>query len=190
MAATFVTSELEFPDDSKSIWIPPADAKGIPADPSFARAAYENARRFFRYRSAELIDSARRSELLEAAVFRASKARKRKPVADCARYLFRTYAALVDRELAHSPRTVSTEPSILDSLATSLAARNTEGEITERIYRSEILDAMPPNARWIWERRLAGWDLDDLAEELDVSADTLYARQRRGLKDALKRLFG
>lgn len=190
MAATSMTPEVEFPGDSDSIWIPETDAKGTPADPSFVRAAYQNAKRFLRYRASEMTDSARRAELLEAAVFRASKAKKSRPVEDCGRYLFKIYSALVNKELARSPRTINKEPETLDYLAAALSSPNVESEMTERIYRAELLSAMPPNARWIWERRLAGFALSDLAKELNVSADTLDARQRRGLKDALKRLLG
>ena len=190
MAATSMTPEVEFPGDSDSIWIPDTDAKGTPADPSFVRAAYLNAKHFLRYRASEMRDSARRAELLEAAVFRASKAKKTKPVEDCGRYLFKIYSALVNKELARSPRMINKEPETLDFLATALSSSNVESEITERIYRAELLNAIPPKARWIWERRLAGFALGELAKELNVSADTLDARQRRGLRDALKRLLG
>ena len=130
MAATSMTPELEFPGDPDSIWIPERDAKGTPADPSFVKAAHENAKRILRYRASELTDSARRAELLEAAVFRASKARKSKPVEDRARYLFRIYAALVNREIARSPRTVNTEPATLDFLATAFSSHKVESEMT------------------------------------------------------------
>jgi DNA-directed RNA polymerase specialized sigma24 family protein len=68
--------------------------------------------------------------------------------------------------------------------------RSAEREITDRIYRQELLDAMPADARELWEMRLLGYSFEEMADERDQSADTLNARARRGAREAIKRLSG
>jgi hypothetical protein len=172
------------------IWIPETDARGTRADPLFAKAAYENQANFFRYRANELTDPASRADLLEQAVFRASKAKPSEPIEDRERYLFRTYAALVDHALSGSIKTLNAEPASLEYRSSTNSGRDAEAEITNGIYRREILAAMPEDARLLWERRLVGYSFEDMAEETDESADTLNARARRGAKEAFRRLFG
>jgi len=172
------------------IWIPETDARGTAADPLFAKAAYENQANFFRYRANELTDPASRADLLEQAVFRASKAKPSEPIEDRERYLFRTYAALVDHALSGSIKTLNAEPASLEYRSSTNSGRDAEAEITNGIYRREILAAMPEDARLLWERRLVGYSFEDMAEETHESADTLNARARRGAKEAFRRLFG
>src|SRR5882757_707597 len=119
------------------IWIPQADAKGTVAEPVFVAAAYANQVEFFQYRADELTDPSARADLLEQAVFRASKAEKRAPLDDPERYLFTTYSALVDEELASSVKMLGQEPFLLEYLASKFARSNLEEDLTNDIYRRE-----------------------------------------------------
>jgi hypothetical protein len=49
---------------------------------------------------------------------------------------------------------------------------------------------MEPALRWAVERYTLGNGLQEIANEMDVSADCLSKRIRRGLKYTLKRLLG
>jgi hypothetical protein len=171
------------------IWIPDTDANGTLADAEFTQVAYLSQFDFFQYRADELTDPAIRAELLEKAVFRASKAKKRAHVEDRRRYLFRTYASLVDATIAGHPKTSPAEPLAFDYLSSAGTNQRAEEELTNRIYQREVLDAMPDDARHLWEMRLFGYSFEEMADELDETADTLNARARRGAKEAFKRLF-
>lgn len=169
------------------IWIPEADTKGTVADPQFTRVAYEKQNEFFRYRADEFSDPAARADLLEKAVFRASKAKTKAPLEDRQRYLFRTYQSLVDEAIASTVKTIPTEPFVFETLS---ANRDAEQEIYDALRMREALEAMPEDARSIWEKRIMGYSFDHMSEELHESADTLNMRSRRGVKEAIERLFG
>jgi DNA-directed RNA polymerase specialized sigma24 family protein len=87
-------------------------------------------------------------------------------------------------------KALNAEPAALEYGGSTNSGRNAEAEITGKIYRQEILAAMPDEARLLWELRLMGYSFEDMAEETHESADTLNARARRGAKEAFKRLFG
>lgn len=184
--------ELECSTVSKSsIWIPEIDANGTIADPLFAQAAYDNQADFLKYRCDEFTDPASRANLLERAVFRASKAQNKSPLEDHKHYLFATYASLVDEVLAVSLKVKTPEPFMMESLRTGPIGRNVqEEELTKAIGRSEALEAMPEDARRIWERRLLGYSYQEMAEETDESVSALQARCSRGTREAIRRLFG
>jgi DNA-directed RNA polymerase specialized sigma24 family protein len=188
MSSVPLAFELDRSFDSNNlIWIPESDARGTVADPLFAGVAYENQAEFFRYRAKDFTDPADRATLLERAVFRASRAVKEAPPDDPRRYLFTTYAALVDETLSRAPRT----PYTLDHPIPAHPMRNKEEErIHNEIYRREIMDAMPEEARRLWEGRLVGYSFKEMARQSNESEDTLNARARRGAKQALRRLFG
>ena len=63
-------------------------------------------------------------------------------------------------------------------------------QIIDRVQVREILEAIEPALRWAVERYTLGYGLQEIANEMDVSADCLSKRIRRGLKYALKRLLG
>lgn len=169
------------------IWIPKTDAKGTVADPLFTQVAYDKQNEFFRYRADDFSDPAVRADLLERAVFRVSKAKTKAPLEDRQRYLFSAYRTLVDEALASTVKTVSTEPFLYETLS---ASRNAEQEIYDALRKREVLEAMPEDARSIWEKRILGYSFEDLSEEVHESADTLNMRARRGVKEAIVRLFG
>jgi DNA-directed RNA polymerase specialized sigma24 family protein len=191
MSATPLAPDCGHPFGSQSaIWIPPTDPRGAIADPVFAEAAYQNQEQFLRYRADELTDEVTRAELLEAAVFRASKAKKKAHVKSAAGYLFRTYIALVDEAISGAVRLVNTKPALLEYLGSTHLPQSAEEEITGEIYRQELLAAIPEDARWLWERRILGFSFEEIGDETGVAADTLNMRARRGAKEAFRRLFG
>ena len=69
-----------------------------------------------------------------------------------------------------------------------------EPEIEDQVYSRELLDVMrevmDDKTIWAWERRMLGYRLEEIAAELNVSADTLSTRLRRGRDAARKRLAG
>jgi DNA-directed RNA polymerase specialized sigma24 family protein len=188
MLSAPLAPEFDFSIGSKTlIWIPKTDAKGTVADPLFAKVAYDRQNEFFRYRAEEFADPAARADLLEQAVFRASKAKTKAPLEDRQRYLFRTYQSLVDEAIAGTVKTIPAEPFVFESLT---AKRNAEQEIYDALRKREALEAMPEDSRTVWEKRILGFTFDEIAEELHESADTLNMRARRGVKEAIERLFG
>jgi len=170
------------------IWIREVDPEGRPVDPRFIEAAYRKENDFFRYRGDELNDEAIKANLIEESVYRASKAEKTEPLRDVAGYLFKVFANLVDRELARAPRLVDSEPHILELLPASRC--ETGQQMIDNIYLHEILSEISPEIRWAIQRRNLGYEVQEIATELEISADCLSTRMRRGLKLALKRLLG
>ena len=97
------------------------------------------------------------------------------------------FTSLADREIARAPRTVNFEAK---SLANSLKARTDFDQgIINRIRICEILDAIDPTLRWAIEMRTLGYEVQEIANKIDISADCLSARMRRAIKLKLKRLL-
>jgi len=189
MSATlFIPDKENNPKLSNRIWLNEVDPDGKLVDRRFIKAGYEKEKEFFRYRSDQLEDEAVIANLVEEAVYRASRATKKEPLKDVGGYLFRVFSNLADREIARNPRTVNCDRISLENLPHSRC------EIAEHvincIHVSEILDAMEPNLRWAIERRTLGYGVQEIANEMYVSADCLSTRMRRGLKQTLKRLLG
>ncbi len=171
-------------------WIPPVDEKGFEVDKLFEEAAYQKTRDLRLYRAQELLDEAVRAELVEKAVYAASRARKSEAVRDAKSYLFATFARLVDeritkeRGLDHRP-----SPELAEFEAASARSKaTTSTDIEQSILRRQVLEAMSPEDRWIWERRLLGYEVQEIAAELNVSADCLSTRIRRGINEVAKTL--
>ena len=176
------------PKQAVRIWLHEVDPDGRRVDPRFIEAGYGKEQEFFRYRADKLKDEAVIANLVEKAVYRASRAKRTEPISDIGGYLFRVFANLADREIARSPRIVSCEPVLADNLRRS---RSQAGQqIIDRIQVREIFEAMEPALRWAVERYTLGYGLQEIANEMDVSADCLSKRIRRGLKYTLKRLLG
>ena len=169
------------------LWISRTDARGVPVDPRLVEAAYAKIDDLFRFRWSEFQDEARRLELIEAAVHRASRARKRSPVSDPAAYLFRTFSNLLDEEIERERRTLRGNTEFLENLPASRGSCP-ERDLHEQIHRRQILDAMDEETRWIWTRRLYGYQVQEIAAELNVTPDCLSTRLRRGLQQALGKL--
>jgi DNA-directed RNA polymerase specialized sigma24 family protein len=83
-----------------------------------------------------------------------------------------------------------TEPFVLDFLTATMSGRSAEKQVYDAIRLREALDAMPQDARELWEQRLFGYTFEEISEETHESADTLNTRARRGVKEAMNRLFG
>ena len=188
MSGSIPLPQADIPCHSSSrIWIRETDPTGLPVDPAFIAAAYRKEKEFFRLRRREFPDDARVASLIEEAVYRASRAVRNEPVRDPGGYLYRVYANLLDQEIGKEVPTVSHEDAFLERLDSSGSAKS---DLTERIYGRELLDAMDPDIRLVWERRMVGYQVKEIAKEINVSPDCLSTRIRRGTKEALKRLFG
>lgn len=180
------TSDLH-PDTSRAFfWISPTDERGIPVDKRFADAAYRKANDLRRYRSRELRDDAIRANLVETAVYRCSRAEREEPLTDVAGYLFRTFKRLVDEWIVRDQRIQHHPDEQLDRYNSPSSFVDVE----EAVARREALDAMDPESRWAWERRLVGFQVQEIARELNITPDCLSTRLRRGMEQAAGRLFG
>jgi DNA-directed RNA polymerase specialized sigma24 family protein len=170
-------------EEQPFFWIGSVDEDGALVDKRFAQAAYEKVRDFRLYRAHELLDEAVRADLVEKAVYAASRAEKSEPVRDVKAYVFATFARFVDeriikeRDLEHASLS---ELEQLHAMHTgSLARRSTNVE--DAIVRREILDAMPPGDRRIWERRLLGYRVQQIAADMNVSAKCMSMRMNRAI---------
>jgi len=169
-------------NDQVFFWIHTVDESGFEVDLRFVEAAHQKARDLRAYRAGELLDDAVRAELVETAVYAASRARKNEPVRDAKRYVFATFARLVDERIAKDRFLSHQAPDELEQL--SLTSGSAPKNIDRRILCSEILAAMDPQDRWAWERRVIGYEVQEIATQLNVSADCLSTRMRRGLRHA------
>jgi DNA-directed RNA polymerase specialized sigma24 family protein len=168
------------------IWLNNVDPDGRRVDSRFIEAGYRKEEAFFRYRRDELKDDAVVANLIEEAVYRASRARKKEPLDNLDAYLFTVFTNLADREIARTSQAVDIEPEMLQNLhgAGSEPARH----IINRIEIERLLGAMDPTLRWAIEMRTLGYEVQEIAGMIDISPDCLSTRIRRGLK-ILKRLL-
>jgi DNA-directed RNA polymerase specialized sigma24 family protein len=188
MSVALPFPDKEDPQPSNRIWLKDVDGDGRTVDPRFIEAGYRKENEFFRYRSDKLRDKAIIANLIEEAVYRASRANNQKPLRDVGGYLFKVFSRLADREIARSPRAFSCETGSLDNLRG--CPPEPHHHVLNRIHVREILDAIEPDLRWAVERRILGYEVQEIASEIQISADCLSTRMRRGLKCALKRLLG
>ncbi|HSU61700.1 MAG TPA: hypothetical protein VLI55_20490 [Bryobacteraceae bacterium] len=168
-------------------WIHPVDEKGCDVEVRFAEAAYQKARDLRQYRAQELLDEAVRAELVEKAVYAVSRATRSFPILDAKAYVFTTFARLVDERIAKDNRLGIETTARLEELPEP-PAHTRLASLEDRVYRREVLDAMRPKDRQLWEKRIVGYEIEELAHELNVSPDCLSARARRGLEYALRKL--
>jgi DNA-directed RNA polymerase specialized sigma24 family protein len=184
---------LSLPDEQKyrkqksRIWLSEVDSRGIAVDPRFIEAAYRKESEFFRYRTDKLKDEAVVANLAEEAVYCASRAAKKEPLRDVSGYLFKVFCNLADKEIARSPQTISYEPQLLENFP---KARMENGQqIIDHIQIREILDELDPDLRWAIRRRTLGFEVQEIAKAMNISADCLSTRMRRGLRQTLHRLL-
>jgi DNA-directed RNA polymerase specialized sigma24 family protein len=170
------------------IWLRDVDSRGKSVDPRFIEVGYQKEDDFFRYRSDKLNDEAVVANLVEEAVYRASRADKKEPIRDVGGYLFRVFSNLADREIARALHMFSCEAEVL----ANLPCPHTEAakHILDRIEFRETLDQMPPDMRWAFVRRKFGFEVQEIAKEMNISPDCLSTRMRRALKQTLERLLG
>lgn len=167
------------------LWVSPVDLHGVPADPMFLRAAERIGCDFLSYRARDINDPSRSLELAERAVHLASRARKKRPVEDAVRYLFRTFTNLVDREVERNRRFVSLDENLLHALSRKQLSE-TEADLTESIRWREALDTLDPTMRWVFWRLYWGYSVNEIAEQLGISPNTLSQRIRRTRKHLKK----
>lgn len=167
------------------IWLRDIDTSGRCVDPRFIEAGYRKEEEFFRYRSDKLSDEAVVANLIEEAVYRASRAGRKEPLRDVGAYLFRVFSNLADREIARAAPTTIVEPEVLAN-SPHMRAEGSK-ELFDRIQVREILDQVPVDIRWALQRRSVGFEVQEIAQQLNVSADCLSTRIRRAVR-ALQRL--
>src|SRR5436305_11062 len=126
-------------------WIRSNDEDGK-VDQVFAKAAYSKARDLRFYRWKELSDQAIRANLVERAVFLASRSQRGSSVKDPEGYLFTVFARLVDRFISRERLLPQQRESDLDH---QLHARTRfeppiSNNLDREILQDQILMAMPP----------------------------------------------
>lgn len=176
--------------DRPFFWIAVVDESGAQVDKRFAEAAYEKARDFRLYRSQELLDEAVRANLVEKAVYAASRAERLEPVRDVKAYIFATFARLVDERIAKEHDLEHASPSELERLQGArggfTAQRQTN--IEDAILQGQVLDAMAAEDRRIWERRLLGYKVQQIAADMNVSVKCISMRMSRAIDRAAETL--
>jgi hypothetical protein len=169
-------------------WIPPIDDTGFAADKIFTAAAYSRVQQLRLYRWRELTDEAVRANLVERTVYAASRARTGDSVDDPKGYICAAFARLVDRHVLGEDALVDTPDSELDHLSQAHASTNAvrANDLDDAIFQSQILNAMSPQDRWAWELRIHGYEVQEIAATINVSADCLSTRMRRCARDAAR----
>jgi DNA-directed RNA polymerase specialized sigma24 family protein len=190
MSSVFPTDFLDTRSDRERVffWIRPVDDAGFVVDKVFAEAAYTRAQQLRLYRWRELTDEAVRANLVERAVYAASRARAGNSIEDPKGYVFTAFARLVDRYIAGQPTLVDTSNLELEQLPQSVgyAKSSSVHNLDDEIFQNQILDAMPHQDRWAWERRIHGYEVQEIAATLNVSADCLSTRMRRCAREAAR----
>jgi DNA-directed RNA polymerase specialized sigma24 family protein len=169
-------------------WIRNVDDRGNAVDQCFVDAAYQKVADFRRYRRNDLRDDAVRAEIVEQAVYRSSRAQKTEPVRDVPGYIFRTFMRLVDEHIGRENRLECHDAPKLDQLL-QREGNSTVTDIETAIARREVLDAMDGETRWACTRRLCGYEVQEIAAELNISPDCLSTRLRRGIREAAEKLI-
>lgn len=167
-------------------WIRDTDERGFPVDMRIVEAAFRKAQDLRRYRARDLRDDAVRSGLIETAVYRASRASRFDPIRDVNGYVFQVFKRLVDRELAQDRLVTPRDVGALDRFGWRKTAINSAME--KEILARELLALMNPQDRWAWERRLLGYELKEIATELNITPDCLSTRLRRAVTQVAHRL--
>jgi len=176
-------SSYAFDNEDVFFWIRPVDDRGLEVDPSFAEAAYEKARDFRLYRALELRDEAVRADLVERAVYAASRARKRDFIRDTKAYLFAAFARLVDEHIKRDRGLEHKAPVEIDRYAGAIPTSISAASIEDVILQQQILGAMSPEDRVIWKRRLIGYGVNEIAAELNITPNCLSVRIKRGVAE-------
>jgi RNA polymerase sigma factor (sigma-70 family) len=177
------------PDPQRVIfWIRPMDDDGFQADRAFVEAAYVKANELRLYRWRDLRDDAVRADLVNDAVYAASRAQKGTAVRDAKGYLFTVFTRLADAYIAKEKALTQAPSSELERLEKRAAHRTTAemAKLDRAILRSQVLNVMPPAERQAWERRLTGYEVQEIAADLNISPDCLSTRMRRAAREAAR----
>lgn len=168
-------------------WIQSVDERGNPVDERYTAAAYQKVADFRRYRRMDLRDDAVRAELVEKAVYVASRAEKSEPVRDVSGYLFCTFMRLVDAYVERENKVELHETAKIDRFVSGAASDVAAMELA--VARREVFDAMDEETRWAYTRRLYGYEVQEIAAELNITPDCLSTRLRRGMREAAGKLM-
>ena len=184
-----------FPNDQESrfFWIRPVDEEGQPVDPELAQVAYSKGEELRVYRRRELTDDAVRADLVERAVYTTSRIRRSTDIQEPAGYILTTFSRMVDRYIARANARLQTaESELLDryhSGAPVLSRSVTPEDLDNAVLAEQIINAIPADEdRWCWKCRLLGYEVQEIASDLNVSPECLSMRMRRSAKKALARL--
>ena len=169
-----------------SIWLADVDSKGRRLHPAIEELAYSKQAELARYRADEIGDEAQIASLIEEAAYRTSEAAFEKTLDDPFGYLFRTYTNLVDGTLRKTIRSFGLEQHMLAHLARS---ESPENEILNGLGRQQILECMDEKGRELWDRRLLGYSVEELAVQEGQNGDHVGKRLRRAMQGAVRRLL-
>ena len=169
-----------------SIWLADVDSQGRRLHPDIEELAYSKQSELARYRADEIGDEAQITTLIEEAAYRTSAAAFEKTLEDPFGYLFRTYTNLVDKTLRKTIRSFGLEQHVLAHLARS---ESPEDDIIKELGRQQILACMDEKGRQLWNRRLLGYTVEDLATQEGQNGDHVGKRLRRAMQGAVRRLL-
>ena len=167
------------------LWVSPVDGQGLPADPMFLEAAESIGSDFVRYRARDVNDPSRSLELAERAVYLASRAKKKHPVEDAVAYLFRTFTNLVDHEIERRRRFVPLDDDLLHAIGRRRAGVP-EAEMENSITWRKALETLDPKMQWVLWRLYWGFSVNEIADQLGITPNTLSQRIRRARKHLKK----
>ena len=169
------------------IWLRDPDPDGHPLNPIIEELAYRTEPEIAAYRANEMRDDAEVANLLERAVYQASRVANNGEIRDPAGYLYTTYANLVDQTLRRTINALGLENQVLAELA--ISSPDTEQKLIKKLTRQEIIALMGEKDQELWELHLVGYDIPQLAAEMGQTVDYLGKRLRRALERALRRLL-
>ena len=104
---------------------------------------------------------------------------------DPAGYVYTTFKRLVDEWLARDRRIEYKPIEELDRVA----GPPTLVEAEAKVLRREALEALDEVSSYACARRVAGYQINEIADELKMSPDSLSARLRRATR-SLRERFG
>ena len=169
-------------------WIHKKDDKGRPLDEKIVKAAEEVAPTLARYRQHEIRCESTTNAMLQAAVEAASRAKRTKPIDNPIGYLTFAYKRIVDRFLNREKKLVPVDDTFLEDLSNSRGNTSFEEVLHNRLLLEKLLNSMDTETRQVFDWRLRGFSMNEIAKELRITPNSLSARYTRGLKKAMNKL--
>jgi DNA-directed RNA polymerase specialized sigma24 family protein len=169
------------------LWLHDTDEDGKPIDPQILNAARKIGPGFFRYRQQELGCESLTNTFVQAAVAAASQAKHGQPIENPTGYLLSVFTRKVNKFLGRQAKTVALDELSLDRLAGSRSAYH-DASIEHRVSMLELMDRMDAKTRQIFNWRIEGYSMAEIATKLSVTRNCLSARYSRGLRRAAKKL--
>ena len=169
-------------------WIHKKDDKGRPLDEKIVKAAEEVAPTLARYRQHEIRCESTTNAMLQSAVEAASRAKRTKPIDNPIGYLTFAYKRIVDRFLNREKKLVPVDDTFLEDLSNSRDNTSFEEVLHNRLLLEKLLNSMDTETRQVFDWRLRGFSMNEIAKELRITPNSLSARYTRGLKKAMNKL--